>query len=232
MITLHPTIPHAHSDSERLDMEHTFAAGDRHDPTRIAFRSLSFINEERMQPGAGFERRERRDIEIITYILEGTLEHNDDFNNGSVIFRGDVHRMTAGRGVAREVGNHSENEPLHFLEIGIEPEERGITPGYEQRNYFEEEMRGRLLLVASRDGRDASVTIHRDADLYLSILEAGEEVAHRLRPGRGAWLRVARGRVTLNGVELAAGDGAAVEDEEMMVTCAIEAAEILLLDMG
>ena len=215
-----------------LDSRHTFSFDHYYDPQHMGFRSLRVINDDRITPGAGFPTHGHRDMEIVSYVLEGALDHQDSMGNGSTIAAGDVQRMSAGTGVMHSEFNHSQSEPGHFLQIWILPERKGLPPGYEQRTFSVEEKRGRLRLVASRDGRDGSVTIHQDAELYATVLEPGERVAHGLRPGRGAWVQVATGSVLVNGTALEAGDGATVTGESALEIEGKETAEVLLFDLG
>jgi redox-sensitive bicupin YhaK (pirin superfamily) len=180
----------------------------------------------------GFGMHPHRDMEIVTYVLEGAVEHKDSLGTGSVIRSGDVQRMSAGTGILHSEFNPSRTEPLHLLQIWLLPGETGLKPGYEQRSFSENERRGRLRLVAAPDGREGAVTIHQDAELYAGLLDAGETATHRLRPGRHAWVQVARGAVTLNGQPLQEGDGAAVTDEEVLDLTGREAAEVLLFDLA
>lgn len=195
-----------------LDSRHSFSFGHYHDPAHMGFGPLRVINEDRVAPGGGFPTHPHRDMEIISYVLEGALEHRDSLGTGSVIRPGDVQRMTAGTGVTHSEYNASKTEPTHFLQIWIVPERTGLPPGYEQKRFEPAEKRGRLRLVASQDGRDGSVTVHRDADVYATILRAGDSVSQRLAPGRGAWVQVARGEMAANGARLSAGDGIAISD--------------------
>ena len=187
---------------------HTFSFADYYDPSHMGFRALRVINEDRVQPGRGFGTHPHRDMEILSYVLDGGLQHKDSMGNGSVIRPGDVQRMTAGTGVAHSEFNASQTDPVHFLQIWLLPERPGLTPGYEQRAFPAEERTGRLRLLASRDGRDGSVTVHQDVALYGVLLSPGDEVRHELRPGRHAWLQMARGAALINGERLEAGDGA------------------------
>ncbi len=215
-----------------LDSRHTFSFDHYYDPRHMGFRSLRVINDDRIAPGAGFPTHGHRDMEIVSYVLAGALDHKDSMGTGSTIAAGDVQRMSAGTGVMHSEFNHSQSEPGHFLQIWILPERKGLVPGYEQRTFSTQEKRGRLRLVASRDGRDGSVTIHQDADLYATVLESGEGVTHALRPGRAAWLQVARGKVLVNGTALETGDGASVAGEPALEIEGKEAAEVLLFDLG
>jgi hypothetical protein len=215
-----------------LDSYHTFSFADYYDPRHTGFRTLRVINEDRVQPGKGFGTHPHRDMEIISYVLEGALEHKDSLGTGSVITPGEVQRMSAGTGVTHSEFNPSQAEPVHFLQIWILPERAGLPPGYEQRAFPAVEKRGKLRLVASRDGREGSVTVHQAVDLYASLLAPGEAVTHRLTPGRHAWVQVARGSLTLNDTVLAAGDGAAVSDETLLTITATDPAEVLLFDLS
>jgi redox-sensitive bicupin YhaK (pirin superfamily) len=215
-----------------LDSRHTFSFADYHDPRFMGYGPLRVINEDRVQPGQGFGTHGHRDMDIISYVLEGELAHRDSIGNGSVIRRGDVQRMTAGTGVEHSEFNHSATEPVHFFQIWIIPNRRGIAPGYEEKHFGDDEKRGRLKLVASRDGRDGTVTIHQDADLYSAMLAAGEEATHTTERSRKGWVQVASGAVTVNGETLAAGDGAAIAYEEAVAIRATADSELLLFDMG
>jgi redox-sensitive bicupin YhaK (pirin superfamily) len=215
-----------------LDSRHTFSFADYHDPRFMGYGPLRVINEDRVQPGQGFGTHGHRDMDIISYVLEGELAHRDSIGNGSVIRRGDVQRMTAGTGVEHSEFNHSATEPVHFFQIWIIPNRRGLAPGYEEKHFGDDEKRGRLKLVASRDGRDGTVTIHQDADLYSAMLAAGEEATHTTERSRKGWVQVASGAVTVNGETLAAGDGAAIAYEEAVAIRATADSELLLFDMG
>jgi redox-sensitive bicupin YhaK (pirin superfamily) len=232
MITVRPGNERGHSERGWLDSYFTFSFADYEDPRHMGFRSLRVINEDWIQPGRGFGMHPHRDMEILTYVLEGALEHRDSLGTGSVIRPGDAQRMSAGTGIVHSEANPSTSEPVHLLQIWILPDRTGIAPAYEQRAFSEEERRGRLRLLASRDGRDGALTIHQDAELYTTLLAAGENVTHRVRPDRHAWVQVARGAVTLNGKPLRAGDGAAVSDEEAVTLSASEASEVLLFDLA
>jgi redox-sensitive bicupin YhaK (pirin superfamily) len=215
-----------------LESFHTFSFADYHDPAHMGFRSLRVINEDRVQPGQGFGRHSHRDMEIVTYVIEGALEHADSLGTGSVIRPGDVQRMSAGTGVAHSEYNHSKSELVHFLQIWILPERGGIEPSYEQKSFPESERAGRLRLVGSRDGRDGSVRIHQDAALYLGLLAPGQSAAHELAPDRHAWVQVVRGSLSLGGTPLAAGDGVAISGETRVELSAREPSEVLLFDLA
>ena len=232
MIRLRPAEERGRANFGWLDSRHSFSFGGYHDPAHMGFRSLRVINEDRVAPGGGFEPHSHRDMEIISYVLEGELEHKDSLGNGAVIRPGEVQRMSAGTGITHSEYNPSKQEPVHFLQIWILPDRRGIAPGYEQRAYPAEERRGRLRLVASRDGREGSVRLHQDAAVYSSLLAEGEKVEHRLSAGRHAWLQVVRGGVTANGERLRAGDGAGLSEEARVSILGQEPAELLLFDLA
>ncbi len=195
-----------------LDSRHSFSFGHYHDAAHMGFGPLRVINEDRVAPGGGFPTHPHRDMEIISYVLDGALEHRDSMGTGSVIRPGDVQRMTAGTGVTHSEYNASATEPVHFLQIWIIPEREGLAPGYEQKRFEAQEKRGRLRLVASRGGREGSIALHRDVDLYATLLDAGDHVSHRLAPQRAAWVQIARGEMAVNGEQLSAGDGIGVSD--------------------
>jgi redox-sensitive bicupin YhaK (pirin superfamily) len=215
-----------------LDARHTFSFADYHDPDHMGFRGLRVLNEDRVQPGQGFPTHGHRDMEIISYVLAGALEHKDSMGTGSVIRPGDVQRMSAGTGVRHSEFNPSESEPVHFLQMWILPHARGLEPSYEQKHFPETEKRGRLRLIASRDGGEGSVTIHHDARVYAAVLEPGQRVAHALGAGRHAWVQVVRGAITLNGRALAQGDGAAASREPELTLAGTERAEVLVFDLA
>jgi quercetin 2,3-dioxygenase len=213
-----------------LDSRHTFSFGHYHDDAHMGFGPLRVINEDRVTPGAGFDTHGHSDMEILSYVLEGELAHKDSIGTGSVIRPGEVQRMSAGTGIRHSEFNPSPQAPVHFLQIWILPEREGLKPGYQQ-SAFPLDDKGRLHLVASGDGRDGSLTINQDVDLYAGRLTEGEIVERKLRDGRLGWLQVARGAVSLNGVALATGDGAAIEKETDLVIRADSDAEILLFEM-
>lgn len=214
-----------------LNSKHSFSFGHYHDPEHMGFGPLRVINEDRVAPGGGFQPHPHSDMEIISYVLEGGLEHKDSLGTGSIIRPGDVQRMSAGTGIRHSEFNASKTKPVHFLQIWIVPEKKGIAPSYEQKRFDDAEKRGRLRLVGSRDGRDGSITIHQDVDFYATLLGKGEAAAHDLATGRGAWVQVARGSVTLNGEPLEEGDGVAVTMSGSLRLEGIEDAEVLLFDM-
>ncbi len=216
-----------------LDTKHTFSFDTYHDPRFMGFRSLRVINEDIVQPGEGFPTHPHRDMEIITYVLDGALQHRDSLGTGSIIYPGDGQRMSAGTGIRHSEFNASQTDPVHLLQIWILPDRRGHQPGYEQKEFPNEEKRGRLRLIASPDGADGSVTIHQDAKLFVSLLDDGQKVEHQLGAGRYAWLQVARGAVELNGKRLEQGDGAAVaEEQKLTIIGKQDGAEILLFDLA
>ena len=215
-----------------LDSRHTFSFGDYHDPKQMGFGPLRVINEDRVSPGQGFGTHGHRDMEIISYVLEGALEHKDSIGTGSVIRPGDVQIMSAGTGIRHSEFNHSKTEPVHFLQIWIVPGREGIAPRYEQKTFPAADKQGRLRIVGSTDGRDGSVVIHQDATMLAALLDNGQHVTYALAPGRKGWLQVAHGAVTLNGGDLATGDGAAVESESTLTIAAkSDGTEILLFDL-
>ncbi len=215
-----------------LKTHHTFSFGEYWDPKWMGFRSLRVINEDWVAPNTGFPTHPHRDMEIITYVLEGKLEHKDSLGTGSVILPGDGQRMTAGSGIRHSEFNPSTTDAVHLLQIWIQPERAALAPSYEQKTFPEAEKRGKLRLLASRDAGDGSVKINQDAKLYVSLLKPGEEVTHELAAGRHAWLQVARGGVELNGKELKQGDGAAISDETKLTIAGTENSEILLFDLA
>lgn len=216
-----------------LDSRHTFSFGNYYDPQHMGFANLRVINEDKVKPAKGFATHGHKDMEIISYVLEGALEHKDSIGTGSVIRPGDVQRMSAGTGIMHSEYNHSDTEPVHFLQIWILPAQRGIKPSYEQKTFTQEEKSGTLRLVGSGNGREGSITIHQDVDLYATLLKDGEEVSHRLADGRVGWVQVVRGAVQLNHQSLTAGDGVAISQEEYIaLRGAGNDAEVLLFDMA
>lgn len=233
MITIRPAQDRGTANFGWLDSRHTFSFGEYHDSNHMGFADLRVINEDKVTPGKGFATHGHQDMEIISYVLEGALEHKDSIGTGSVIRPGDVQRMSAGSGIRHSEYNASKTEPVHFLQIWILPEQKGIEPGYEQKNFAIAEKQGKLRLVGSRDGRDGSITIHQDVDLYAAALSEGESVNHAFAPGRVAWLQVARGTVQLNDQALTAGDGVAIAHESLItLQGSAQDAEVLLFDMA
>jgi quercetin 2,3-dioxygenase len=214
-----------------LDSRHTFSFADYHDPRFMGYGPLRVINEDRVQPGKGFGTHAHRDMEIVSYVLEGELAHRDNMGNGSVIRRGDVQRMSAGTGVQHSEFNHSQTAPVHFFQIWVIPEQRGLAPGYEEKHFGDEAKRGRLKLVASQDGREGSVVIHQRADLYSALLVAGDDVTHGTERTAKGWVQVASGAITVNGERLEAGDGAAIAYEESVAIHCEADSELLLFDL-
>lgn len=215
-----------------LESRHTFSFGDYYDPQNMGFSALRVINEDRVIAGAGFPAHSHRDMEIITYVLEGALAHKDSTGTSSVIRAGDVQRMSAGTGISHSEYNGSQTEPVHFLQIWIVPDKTGLAPGYEQRGFVLDEHQGKWILIASKDGRAGSVTVHQDVDVWAARLSPANQLIFSLRPKRNFWTQVARGAVTLNGMSLNAGDGAALSDEEILKIKAVEAAELLMFDLA
>jgi quercetin 2,3-dioxygenase len=233
MINIRPGDERGHTRIEWLDSRHTFSFDRYHDPEHMNFRQLRVINEDWVAPGEGFPTHSHRDMEIITYVLEGALEHKDSLGTGSTIRPGEVQRMSAGRGISHSEFNHSQKDTVHLLQIWIMPKQRGLEPSYEQRSFNLEEAQDRFHLVATGSGAPESITIHQDVELYVSRISPGKMVEYRLSPGRHAWIQVARGDVSINGKQLKAGDGAAVSGEEMVeIKAADKQAEILLFDLG
>ncbi|MBI2806599.1 MAG: pirin family protein [Planctomycetes bacterium] len=220
-----------HGQHGWLDTYHTFSFNDYHDPDYMGFRVLRVMNEDRVQPGQGFGTHGHRDMEIITYVLDGALAHQDNLGTGEVLRPGEFQRMTAGTGIQHSEFNASKTEPVHFYQIWIIPRQRGLPPSYEQRTFPVEERTNRLRLVASSDGRDGSLTVQQDVEVFLSTLGDSQQVAHELKPGRYAWLQVLRGAVLLNDLELVAGDGAAVTEEAALVVRATKPSEVMLFDL-
>jgi quercetin 2,3-dioxygenase len=232
MITIRRSEERGGGDFGWLNTKFTFSFDQYYDPRFVGFRSLRVINEDRVQAGHGFPMHPHRDMEIITYLLEGALEHQDSMGNGSIIRPGEGQRMSAGSGVRHSEANPSKTEEAHLLQIWILPDRKGHQPGYEQRAFPESEKRGKLRLIASPDGQDGSVTINQDARLYATQLKPGQQVRHDLSPGRHAWLQVAKGAVELNGQTLNQGDGAAVSEEKQLAIKGNADAEVLLFDLA
>jgi redox-sensitive bicupin YhaK (pirin superfamily) len=232
MITFRRNDDRGQTKLDWLDSRHTFSFGEYHDRRNMGFRDLRVINEDRVSPGKGFGTHSHRDMEIITYVLEGAVEHKDSTGTQATIVPGEVQRMSAGTGISHSEYNPSKIEPVHFLQIWILPERENLPPSYEQRAFDLEKNRGRWLLIASQDGRDGAVTVHQDVALFVARLLPCQQASYRLKPGRHAWLQAARGSVTLNGAALNEGDGAAVSEEEILEIWALDEAEILLFDLA
>ena len=232
MITIRKAADRGHTKIDWLDSRHSFSFGDYYDPQHMGFGPLRVINDDRVTPGGGFGAHPHRDMEIITYIVSGAVEHKDSLGTGSVIRPGDVQRMTAGSGIRHSEFNPSKTEPVHFLQIWIQPNQKNLTPSYEQRTLSETERLGGLRLIASQDGRDESVTIHQDVDVYASLLESGQAVRHSIRGGRIVWLQLIRGSISLNGQQLQPGDGTAIEQEQKLEITSQDESELLLFDLA
>ncbi|MHB1219730.1 MAG: pirin family protein [Alphaproteobacteria bacterium] len=215
-----------------LDSRHSFSFGDYYDPAHMGYRGLRVINEDWIAAGAGFPTHPHRDMEIVTLVLSGTLEHRDSLGSGEVIRPGDVQRMSAGTGIRHSEFNPSKTEPTHLLQIWILPERAGLQPSYEQKHFDEVDRRGRLRLVADRQGMDGAVTIQADARIHAGLLPAGERIEHKLTPGRHSWLQIARGEVELDGQILAAGDAAAIEGERVLRLAGRKDADLALFDLA
>jgi len=233
MITIRPANERGAANFGWLDSRHSFSFGNYYDPAHMGFATLRVINEDKVTPSQGFGTHGHRDMEIISYVLEGALEHKDSIGNGAIIRPGDIQRMSAGTGIRHSEYNPSDTDPVHFLQIWIVPDTNGLEPGYEQIHVETEQRQGKLCLVGSRDGRQGSVTIHQDVDLYAANLKDGDTVTHTLQPGRVAWVQVARGAVDLSGHALSAGDGASVQTlATLTLTGNAEDAEVLVFDMA
>jgi hypothetical protein len=231
MMIVRPSEARGHANHGWLDSHHTFSFADYYDPSFMGFRALRVINEDRVAPRSGFGTHPHRDMEIITYVLSGQIEHRDSMGSVGVLRSGELQRMTAGTGVLHSEKNNTGQE-LHFLQIWIVPERKGLTPSYEQKAFTEEERQGRFRLVVSPEGKDGALKVNQDMRLYSTLLGKGETTEYALAPGRHAWLQVARGAGTLNGVELKAGDGVAVSEESRLVLSAAEPLEALLFDLA
>jgi redox-sensitive bicupin YhaK (pirin superfamily) len=233
MITIRAAQDRGGADLGWLDTKHTFSFDRYYDPAFMGFSSLRVINEDKVKPGNGFPKHGHRDMEIISYVINGELEHKDSLGTGSIIRPGDVQRMSAGTGILHSEFNPSRTEPVHFLQIWILPKEKDLEPSYEQKYFPSEEKEGKLCLIASPDGRQGSVTIHQDVDLYAVLLRAGEKISHLLAEGHKGWIQVARGSIELNGSSLGQGDGAALSQESTITIEGTSAlAEVLLFDLA
>jgi len=231
MLTLSPAAARGRTRIDWLDSRHTFSFGEWYDPAHMGFRALRVINDDRVAPGGGFPTHGHADMEIVSYVLEGALAHKDSIGTGSVIRPGDVQRMSAGTGVRHSEFNESRTEPVHFLQIWILPDRRGHAPGYEQKTFPEAERRGRLRLVASPDGRDGSVTIHQDANLYAALVDGDEAVEFTQRPGRKTYVHLVRGGARVNGQALEGGDALGLSGEQSVRVDGGHDAEVLLFDL-
>ena|SRR5918996_1326119 len=231
MIKVRRSDDRGHTKLHWLDSRHTFSFGDYYDPKHMGFSHLRVINEDRVAPDAGFPTHSHRDMEIITYVLEGALAHKDSTSTSSVIRVGEVQRMSAGTGISHSEYNASQTEPVHFLQIWILPDETGLPPGYEQKGFSLDKNRARWTLIAAKDGREGSVAVHQNVDVWAARFLPGEQAAFRLKPGRRLWAQMARGGATLDGTPLRTGDGAAAMQEEILEFKAVEDAELLLFDL-
>src|SRR3984957_17330796 len=232
MITIRKSDERGHADHGWLDTRFTFSFADYFDEEHIQFRTLRVMNDDRVAGGGGFPMHPHRDMEIVTYVLEGALEHRDSMGNGSVIKPGDIQYMSAGTGVTHSEFNASKTNPVHLYQIWMMPEKRGLKPAYDQKNFTEAEKRGKLRLIASPDGREGSVKIRQDNELYATVLSEGDSVKHALKPDRHAYVQVARGSVELNGKPLDTGDGAAISAEKAVELTGVKDAEVLLFDLA
>ena len=233
MITVRPAQARGQTNVGWLDSKHTFSFGRYYDPSQMGIASLRVINEDIVQPSKGFSTHRHQDMEIISYVLEGKLKHKDSFGNRSIICPGDVQRMSAGTGIAHSEFNASSTHPVHFLQIWMLPEQNGIQPSYEQQHFSLEEKQGRLRLVASPDGRNNSVTIHQNANIYVAVLGSGDRLTHNTDPQRSLWLQITRGSVEINGQILQTGDGAAITQESgITIVATIQNTEVLLFDLA
>lgn len=231
MLTVRKSAERGHADHVWLDSFHTFSFAGYRDPGWMGFGPLRVINEDRIAPGAGFPTHSHQDMEIVTWVLAGSLEHKDSLGNGGVIRPGEVQRMRAGHGIAHSEFNASATEPVHLLQIWIEPDAYGLEPGYEQIAFAPESLQGRMRLIASNDGRDGSVTIHQDAAIHAGRLAAGERATLTLAPGRQGWLQVAGGRIKVRGLPLDAGDAVVIRFESAVDIEALEASEVISFDL-
>ena len=232
MITLRPAAERGAENLGWLDSRHTFSFGHYYDPKHMGFGPLRVINEDRVRPGAGFDTHGHRDMEIVSYVLEGALEHKDSLGTGSVIMPGDVQVMSAGTGIRHSEFNHSQAEPVHFLQIWILPDREGLSPRYDQKTFPQSAKRGHLRLVGSPDGRDGSIIIHQDVELYDALLVRAGSASHELKAGRKGWVQVMRGAVDVNGKAASAGVGVSVEGEAILtITSHADSSEILVFDL-
>ncbi len=232
MIQVRPSNERGHANHGWLDSQFSFSFADYYDPEHMGFRDLRVINEDHIAPGQGFGTHPHRDMEILTWILDGELEHRDSMGSGAVIRPGELQHMTAGTGITHSEFNPSKAKPVHLLQIWILPEKRGLKPGYEQKEFPPAELDGKFRLLAAHDGRDGALRIHQDSELYVARLERGEKASHELKSGRHAWVQVARGSISVNGKTLEAGDGAAITGEERLDFIANADSEVLLFDLA
>ena len=232
MITIRKSTDRGHADHGWLKSYHTFSFADYYDARHESFRDLRVINEDWIAPSQGFGTHGHRDMEIITYVIEGELSHKDNMGTGSVILPGEVQQMSAGRGVLHSEFNHSDKSTCHLLQIWILPDSKGVKPSYDQKRFDEKERRNALRLVASRDARNGSIGIHQDVDLYATVADTGKELSFELRQGRAGWVQLVKGKLDVNGTVLNAGDGAAIENEQLVKLKAVNEAEFLFFDLN
>ena len=232
MINFRKSSDRGHANHGWLDTHYSFSFGDYHDPRHMGFRSLRVINEDRVAPGQGFGMHPHRDMEIVTYVLEGALEHKDSMGHGEVLRPGEVQRITAGTGILHSEFNPSRDEPVHLLQIWLLPKRKGLAPGYEQKSFASNGAGKGLVLLASHDGRDGSVSINQDAFIHAVRLTDGQTIGYEIAPGRSAWIQVVRGRMNVNGIQLEPGDGAAISDERTLTFRAEDDSEALLFDLA
>lgn len=232
MIQVRKSSERGHVEHGWLSTYHTFSFADYHDPEHMGFRSLRVINEDFVDPGQGFDTHGHKNMEIITYILSGSLQHKDSMGTGSIIRPGDLQRMSAGKGVLHSEFNPSADEKVHLLQIWILPEQNGGSPSYEQKHFPESERKNQLRLVASRDGAQGALTVHQDVRLFSALLDPGKRIDYPVPAGRHVWVQVARGKLTVNGKELGAGDAAALSQEESLELKALENSEVLVFDLA
>lgn len=232
MITLRPSKERGYANYGWLESNHTFSFANYYDPEHMGFRSLRVINEDRVAPGGGFDTHGHRDMEIITYVLEGALEHKDSIGNGSIINPGEIQKMSAGTGILHSEYNASKSDRVHFLQIWITPNQRGIAPNYQQQKIDLDQASGKFKLIAAPAGKNADVTLTQDAEIYLSVLKPGEQADYELQPGRHVWLQVAKGAINLENFQLNRGDGVAISDQDKISLTAVENAEVLLFDLS
>lgn len=231
MIKLRNAGDRGHANHGWLDTYHSFSFGEYYDPNHMGFHSLRVINEDRVEPGQGFGTHGHKDMEIISYVLQGELEHKDSMGNGSTLKAGDLQLMSAGSGITHSEYNPSKTSPVHFYQIWISPEKQGLTPGYQERSFVPKKENNGLALIASEDGRNNSLSINQNASVFLAALEPGQETTHLLKADRGAWVQVLRGSLEVNSTSLAEGDGAAMREEGAIVLRANSAAEVMLFDL-
>jgi redox-sensitive bicupin YhaK (pirin superfamily) len=232
MIVRRASEQRGHANHGWLDTYHSFSFANYHDAAHMGFRKLRVLNDDTVEPGQGFDSHSHRDMEVVSYVVEGSLAHEDSMGTGSILRPGDVQRMSAGRGVTHSEFNASQEDRVRFFQIWVHPEEQGLAPEYQEGHFGDDTKRGVLKLIVSRDGRKGSLRIHQDVDFYATLLEGGETVQHPIAPGRHAWLQLTKGRIAVGEVELSRGDGAAVSDESEILIEGRESAEVLVLDLA